>query len=268
MKRLRYSIFLILSVIISLTSCKKSTKLIPDKIPDPKPTETGKFIPVKFEADDFTLVLKYKEHTALLTEISDSDDNKMVITYTTEQDLYKLEKYSNGRLFYIVYYQRVDRNPTSKALLFDYNDLLNRYNPHGFYTITYNEQQKISEVNYYDNSNVLIAKNALSYAASKNPSEMTTSEYPGSTTTTKYTFDNGKGICNNVVNSELLASELAYWFFLCTNNNMLSTSDQQSPQENISFNYEYNENGYPSIVKITSDEGTKNIKITYKRLDP
>jgi hypothetical protein len=268
MKRLRYSIFLILSVIMGLASCKKSKKLIPDKIPDPKPTETGKFIPIKFEASDFTLNLKYKENTSLLTEITDSEANKTIITYTKELDLYKLEKYNNDRLFYIVYYQQVDQNPTSKALIFDYDDLLNRYNPRGFYSISYNEQQKIAAINYYNNSNGLIAANVMSYGASKNLSAMNITDYPGSTTTTKYTFDQKQGICSNVTNSELLAPELEYWFFLGASNNILSTMDQQSPKENTSFNYEYNENGYPSTVKITSDEATKNINITYKRLDP
>jgi|GEM_PF-1884601 len=268
MKRLKYSIFLILSVFMTLTSCKKSKQLKPDEVPVPPPTETHQYIPVKFESADFTLNLKYKENTALLEEITDTDDNKTIITYTTAQHLYKIEKYENGDLFYVVYYELGDKKVISKALMFDYKDLVHSYIPRGFYTITYNEQRKANVFNYYNNNNSLIRTEALLYNGSFNLSEIKTIEHPGTTIITNYTFDQQKGIGSNITNSELLASELEYWFFLCTNNNFLTTVNQESPKENISFKYEYNEHGYPSNAQFTSNNNTQNIKITYKRLSP
>lgn len=268
MKKLKYPVFLILSAFMFVMSCKKSKKLQPDEIPDPNPAESGRYIPVKFEAKGFILNLKYKGNTALLEEITDSDRNKTVITYTTGQQLYKLEKYSNGDLFYVVYYEQGDLKVTNKALLFAYNTLSHSYSPSGFYTISYNDQQKMSALNYYNNNNLLIRTDAFSYSRSASLSAINTTTYPGPTDITNYTFDQKKGIGSNIVNSQLLATELEYWFFLCTDNNLLNTANQKSPAENISFNYEYNTNGYPSGVKFTNDNNTQNIRITYKQLDP
>lgn len=255
------------AVLICLASCKKSKKLSPEIIDPPQPHETRLCIPVKLETTDFTLNLKYNENTALLTEITDNDNNKIVFTYNGGKDLFKVEKYRNKALFYIVYYEWSDQKVISKALTFDYDPILSRYTPRGSYTISYNQQQKISVVNNYDHNDHLIETTALSYTASMNLAEVITTKYPSAAIVNKYTFDKKNGICSQMINSELLAYELPYWFFMCANNNILSKINQQSPKENINFTYEYNENGYPSTVKFSKNNVPQNMKITYKLLN-
>ncbi|MFA4868114.1 MAG: hypothetical protein WC623_07945 [Pedobacter sp.] len=270
MKSIKSLHFVAFCALIVLLSCKKETKP-PIEEPKPKkeeptlpvPKDKGEYIPIKLEAEGTTLTLKYKENTALLTEIVDSDGNKTVIIYNTDGFPQKLEKYKNGKLFFIDYYEQKDKKLTNKIQSFDHDAITNRTSPNGYYTLTYNDQLRIGTIDYYNNNKKLIKTSDLYYSESLNLSEISSTEHK----TIAYTYDLKNGISSNIPFSDLFTLQLEHWFLKCKNNNLTTMLNQESPQNNIDISYEYNDNGYPSKVILTSAKMKQSITITYKRLE-
>lgn len=267
MNSLKYMHFLMFSVLVILASCKKTKNVKINESPPPPPVETHTYVPVKFETPGYRLVLKYKDKSSLLSEIADANGNKTVITYTQEQHPFKLERYKNDKLFYIVYYEQPDKKLTSKAKIFDFNAATGGFTPLSSYTLMRNEQQKISKLEYYNTRNKLTDTYTFLYSASGNLQEMNATPHPGHATITTFTFDQGKGISSYIQHNELLAFESDEWFFFCSGNNILNIQHQKTPQDDINFKYDYNENGYPSNVIITSNGNAQTFQITYARLE-
>ncbi|WEK20558.1 MAG: hypothetical protein P0Y49_05330 [Candidatus Pedobacter colombiensis] len=269
MSNLKHYRFVPLIALLLVLACKKNrTSKI--EIPEPEPPHVTKtLIPIKFEATGLTINLKYKENTPLLTEISDAAGAKTLFTYTSDQYLSKIEKYNNGKLFYVGYYQKKDdEKMISKVVLFNYDDLKNNYTPKGFYTLTYNLLQQLSTIQYYNNANNLIDTRSQFYTTAKNLSEVDMIDNSGSINVNTYTFDQKKGIASNMDHAQLFALESEHWFLICSGNNLLSYRNQKSPLENTDFSYEYNGDGYPSKMTITKNKNTQQIKITYKSIEP
>lgn len=265
MKNLKHLFCLTLTAIIFI-ACKKNKHQKTPENSQTQPTETYYYIPVKFENDENDLTLKYKDNTAQLIEIADTKGNKTLITYTKEEHPLKLEKYRNGILLNVVYYELPDKKTISVAQQFNYDPITRSFTPLSSFTLTYNEQQRIHTINYYDKTVNLIKTHRFSYVVFGNISENTITPHTGSATVTNYTSDQKKGINSHINYSELFALEAEHWFFLCSVNNILNSINQKSPQENINFKYEYNENGYPSNMTMTKNNNTQHIKIIYKQM--
>ena len=270
MKRIKSLHFVALCIFIVLLSCKKGTKpQIEESKPKkeeptlPVPKDKGEYIPIKLEADGATLTLKYKENTALLTEIADSEGSKTVIIYNMDGFPQKLERYKNGKLFFIDYYEQKDKKLTNKIQSFDHDAITNRTSPNGYYTLTYNDQLRIGTIDYYNNNKKLIKTSNLYYSESLNLLEISSNGTKNST----YTYDLKNGISSNIPFSDLFTLQLKDWFLQCQNNNITTLLSQENPQNNIDFSYEYNDNGYPSKVILTSAKIKQGITITYKRLE-
>lgn len=271
MKSLKFPHFVILVAFIVL-SCKKEKTHLPTKeepvLPGPVetiPVEKGLYIPIKIEGSDLSLSFKYKEHTPLLTEISGTDKSKVVISYTAQQNPQKLEKYKENKLIYVVYYEQPDKKTTHKAMTFEHKEKPSTFSPIGAYQLTYNEQNKISTVNYFNNSNVLIKTDNLLYTASLNLSTLNTVN-PANLIT--YTYDQKNGISSHIPYMELLTLEIEHAFLCCSNNNIITSQNKQHPEKNIEVDYEYNENDYPSSMTIANNQLKKTFKIIYKRQEP
>lgn len=268
MKSIKPLHFVVLCAFIVLLSCKKETKPQIEESKSkkedpisPQPTDKGKYIPVKLEATGTTLTLKYKENTALLTEINDSDGSKTVIIYNTDGFPQKLEKYKNGKLFFIDYYEQKDKKLTNKIQSFDHDAITNRTSPNGYYTLIYNDLLKIVSIDYYNNNKVLIKTSNLHYTESLNLTEI------NGTASKTYRYDLKNGISSNIPFIDLFSLQLEYWFLQCNNNNLTTMVSQEAPQNNIDFSYEYYDNGYPSTATLTNAKNKQSITITYKRLE-
>ncbi|SMC58256.1 hypothetical protein SAMN04488101_101467 [Pedobacter nyackensis] len=261
------ALFLLLLVL----ACKKNQHTRP-VIPEPEPVPVKPppaiskiLVPIKLETTGLILNLKYKDKTDLLTEISDASGTKTVITYTAEQHPSELEKYKNGKLFYTAYYERADKKTTSKVIMFETKGSF--YTPLGSYTLSYNNLQQLNEVKYYNHNEQLNKTRNLSYI-SGNLSEEANTTPPSSAEVNTYTFDQKKGIASHIKYSQILALEHEHWFLYFTSNNILNLENPKMPLENISFSYEYNEDGYPSKMTINKNTSVQHIKITYKALEP
>ena len=104
MRILKCRQLIILSTVIVFLSCKKGKNIKTTENPPSPTAETYIYVPVKFETPSAAVLLKYKENTAQLIEITDTDGNRTVITYATDEQLFKLEKYKNTTLLHVVYY--------------------------------------------------------------------------------------------------------------------------------------------------------------------
>lgn len=267
MKNSIHHYILALFAILCLTACKKN-KVIKMEIPAPeKPQKVKKLIPVKFESAGLTLSLKYKENTALLTELDEGGGNRILIDYTAEAYPSKLEKYKNGRLFYIAYYMLDDEKKATKVLTFDYDDPLGNYTPTGSYTLGYNELGLLQTISYYNDKDDPGNSCIRSYTNSGSLSEIGLNTSQNSWDRMTYTFDQKPGVSGIIPYNQLLTLEVDYWFLFCSDNNILSCLNQKSPLENVNFSYEYNEHGYPSNISISKNKSTQNIKVTYKALE-
>lgn len=264
---MKYVFFVILSAFFAFSSCKKANNHSGTEADLPSEEKKYAYLPIKFEMATSLLTLTYKGNTTLLSEIADDQGHKTVISYTGEQRLLKLEKFNDEKLFYVVYYESSDKKTIGAAQTFDYNPVNMRYTPLSSYHLFYDKQQQIRTINYYEKNINLTKTLELSYSTSGNLSERTTTPVSGIRSILKYTFDQQRGICNQISHLGLLAFEAEHWFFLCTFNNIIDSTDQASPSEAINFKYEYNENGYPSMVTIHKNGQYQNIRITYKRIE-
>ncbi len=267
MKNLTHYYVLTLFAILCLMGCKKN-KITKMEIPAPeKPQEVKKLIPVNFESAGLTVHLKYKENTAMLTELDEGGGNRMVIDYTADQSPSKLEKYKNGRLFYIAYYMLDEEKKVTKVLTFDYDDPSGNYTPTGSYTLGYNELGLLHTISYYNDKDDPGNTCIRSYTNSGSLSEIGLNTNEDSWDRMTYTFDQKPGVSSHIPYSQLFTLEVDHWFLFCSGNNIMSCINQKSAFENINFSYEYNENGYPSNISISKNQATQNIKVTYKTLE-
>lgn len=268
MKNLKRHHFFIICALIVL-SCKKEKQAHPitnppvlppttESIPkETAPPEKDLYVPIKIEGSELSLTLKYLDNTALLNEILDGNGTKTIITYTTEQQPQKMETYI-GKEIHITYYQQDKHNNIIK--ISNYIEKSKQQIFVDSYSLSYNEQRKISTINHYNNYNILLNANNLQYTESLNLSTLNTLS-PENTNT--YTYDQKKGISNNIPYSELFTLTIEHSFLLCSGNNLLTILNQKQPQKNINISYEYNEHNYPSNMTINSE---KTFKITYKQL--
>lgn len=268
MKCMNY-LFLTLSFVLTmLSSCKKNKNLKPGETDDLQPAKPQRYVPVKFETATYHMHLNYQDNTTLLTSITDSNGDKILITYTKDQQLFKLEKYQKEKRFNVVYYGQPDEDRNSVAQVFDYDEILKTFTPAGSYHLLYNPENRISYINYYDERLNRTAILHYVYHGSGNLAEMNITGHPGSAETFQYTFDQKSGICQHISFLQLIALETDQWFFHCSLNNLLKSTAQKSTPKETSFSYEYHKNGYPSKMKVKDDEGIQVIEITYKQLSP
>lgn len=259
---------LLILIVLLILACKKSVPLKKEILKEENPVGHT-LIPLKLESKGLTLHLKYKENTALLTEITSNDGLKTLISYTDGLHLSKLEKYKNEKLYYSVYYEKDSKQSINKVILFKYNDLSHNYTPDGFYLLTYNDSDQLTGINYHNNNstNSLIKSATRIYSLSGNLLAINTLDYPDQANVIEYSFDNKKGISSNISHSYLFALESEHWFLMSSLNNILGYNNQKAIAENVSFNYEYNEDGYPSKMIMTKNGTTQNLTITYKTLE-
>ncbi|WP_316810858.1 hypothetical protein [Pedobacter heparinus] len=263
----KYQSVLILLTTLLLPACKKNKAASENPAPEEKRADQL-FVPVKLETTGLAITLKYKENTALLNGIEDTEGNKIALAYNNKLQLSKLEKYRNNKLYYAAYYEYKEEKLAQRVNQFEHDPTFDSFTPIGFYTLAYNDYRQFTELKYYNSNSTdnLTKACTRSYGPSQNLSAHTSTIYPNQTNLLSYNFDNKKGMASHIAESQYLALEMEYPFLLSSVNNILSYSNQQMPAENSSFTYEYSAEGYPSKMTISSNKKTQTFKITYKVL--
>jgi hypothetical protein len=242
-------------------ACKKisSKKKEETGVPAEQPVKT--FVPLKFESDQLQITFKYQENTANLIEITGSDGYAMTITYKNQQP-YEIKKMKNNKSFQLVDYVK-DKQGLPKARAFDENGSV--FTPTGYYILDYDQNQQLGKIRYYKDNGELFRESTLSYSLG-NVTARIQSNYPGGSKSTHYTYDLKNGIFKHIKYPERLLLETRYPFFSAGQNNILSSTGIETPQENITYNYEYNADGYPSQLMITDHNVKQSFKVTYMEL--
>jgi hypothetical protein len=277
----KFIYLVLLSTLGFLSSCSKSNPPVtPEKpivtvpVPPPPtttppvttpptgvpPTSTTKLLPIKIESPNQSVLFKYLGDTNSLLSVENSTGKKIIITYK-DNHMNTLYTYEGNKTFYVDFVR-------------DHNHRVNKVNqwsqttdndiPLGYYTITYNEQQQMTEINYFSPKNVPISTKTLAYDSTNNQMGIII-ETKGTTETTKYTFDLKNGLFKNVANAQLIAMETGENFLLSADHNLLSMKSS-NPKNDLTCSYEYNVDAYPTLINWEAPNVKMTFKVSYKTL--
>ncbi|HMI02090.1 MAG TPA: hypothetical protein VK541_06380 [Pedobacter sp.] len=242
-------------------ACKKISSKKREETAPPTEQPVKRLVPLKFESDQLQITLKYQENTANLIEIAGSDGYTMTITYKNQQP-YEIKKMKNNKPFQLIDYVK-DREGLPKARSFDENGAV--FTPTGYYILDYDQNQLLVKIRFYKDNGELFRESTLSYSLG-NVTTQIQSNYPGGSKNLHYTYDLKNGIFKHLKYPERLLLETRYPFFSAGQNNILSSTGTETLQEKITYNHEYNEDGYPSQIMITDHNMKQNFKVTYMEL--
>ena len=223
------------------------------------PASTTRLLPIKIESPNQSVVFKYLGDTNSLLSVENSTGKKVIITYK-DNLMNTLYTYEGDKTFYVDFVR-------------DHNNRINKVNqwsqtadddiPLGYYTITYNDQQQMTEVNYFSAKNVLLHTKTFAYDLSND--KMGVIIETNKTEITKYTFDLKNGLFKHVANAHLIAMETGENFFLSADHNLLSVKSS-TPKNDLTCSYEYNLDAYPTLITWEALNVKMTFKVSYKTL--
>lgn len=232
---------------------------IPPIIP---PVSQVKWLPVKIESTQETIIIKYKEKTGLITSIEESQAGKKhFISYNADDTLFGYELYENNEQVYFTDYW--DDSNLRINYVTQFKNEGKKTTPLGRYTLDYNALNQLTDIKYYSAQKVLLRTKILSYDAAANVNSILTTEATQERTT--FTFDQQNGIFKHVDNALLISLEMEDKFFNSIHHNVLTiTGVAGSPGYN--YAYEYNADAYPNQVTLQESNINTIFRITYKPL--
>ena len=225
------------------------------------PVSQVKLLPVKIESTHQTIIIKYKENTALITSIEDSKAGKKhFIGYNADNTLFGYELYENNERTYFINYW--DDSNLRINYVTQFKDS-GKITPLGRYTLEYNTLSQITAINYYSAQKELLHTKTLSYDAAANVNSILTTKVIQERTT--FTFDQQNGIFKHVDNALLISLEITDKFFNSIQHNVLTITGVSGTPTYI-YAYEYNADAYPDQVTLQESNVNTIFKITYKPL--
>lgn len=258
-----------MTLISMLYACKKHKAPKEEEVEVEKPDENSlkkRYLPIRLESSTFNFSLKYKEGTNLLSEIIGSDGNRTLITYTAAQIPLKLESYQNTTLLKLIDYYKDGKQRIRQCTSFNYDANNRSYLHLGDINIDYDGKDQINNLKFINNLNKLTWEMAFIYNTEGNIDNTQLIDENSGNNTFSYTYDKQLGIYQHVPYTALFSIALEGFFLNCSNNNVLTFSDQKKTVENALYSYEYNLDGYPISIKISKNKTTQTFKISYMEL--
>ena len=264
-----------LTAFVSVASCSKSNPPVTPEKPvvtvpvqpppttnppaDNPPPSTAKLLPVKIEAPGQSILFKYVGETNSLLSVDDGAGKKLTVTYKDNQ-MNGLITHQGNKFFYVDYW----RDKQERIYKVDQCSQTSSEDIHlGYYTIKYNDQQQMTEINYFSPNNKPLHTKTFMYDLPND--RMGSITETNGTETTKYTFDLQNGLFKNVANAQLIAMETGENFFLSAQHNLLSITST-NPKNNMTCNYEYNADAYPTLITWEALNVKMTFKVSYKTL--
>lgn len=262
------SIFISLFVITTVSNihCKKKKLHQEDGPSKPEHPSDKVFLPVKFQSKSLTLTLSYLEKTTFLKSIENSVGTRAEITYKDKRIL-KVTFSERGKVTaFIDFIGNSNKINSIQSWLVDLKVNIST----GNYTLSYDEQNRISEAHYYGVDRLLFKQMSFKYLQDGNISEINTEQLnETSNSGYRYGYDTRTGICKHISFFSYLYRELGYDFLYPTPNNPVSATGSGSEKDKQRlYNYTYNDQGYPSEISITKKNIKETFSITYQELLP
>lgn len=255
-------IAIITGIVFLIPSCSKNKPNKEEK-DEPIIKEPIKelFLPIKLESGNLIITLKYKENSALISEVKTSDGYRFKIIYKDGLPS-QYDKYAGKKLIQSIYCIRVP-DKDLKVTFFDVDGQAST--PTGFLLLKQNIQNQATAIQASGSGHSFPYQDSeWHYSSSGNLSSITINDSPTKTASIKYTHDEQNGIFKNAQHSQLLFLVLDFPLFSADANNRLSYSNTDTPSENTSFTYQYDADGYPTQYTTTKSKQT--FKITYMKL--
>ena len=226
------------------------------------PVSQVKLLPVKIESTHQTIIIKYKENTALITSIEESKAGKKhFIGYNADNTLFGYELYENNERTYFTNYWDDSNLRINYVTQFKNED--KKITPLGRYTLEYSTLNQLTAIKYYSAQKELLLTKTLGYDAAANVNSILTTKATQERTT--FTFDQQNGIFKHVDNALLISLEITDKLFNSIQHNVLTiTGASGTPGYN--YAYEYNADAYPDQVTLQESNINTVFKITYKPL--
>jgi len=248
--------------IVTPVSPTPPTPTPPTTPPVIPPVSQVKLLPVKIESTHQTIIIKYKENTALITSIEESKAGKKhFIGYNADNTLFGYELYENNERTYFTNYWDDSNLRINYVTQFKNED--KKITPLGRYTLEYNTLNQLIAIKYYSAQKELQLTKTLSYDAAANVNSILTTKVTQERIT--FTFDQQNGIFKHVDNALLIFLEITDKFFNSIQHNVLTISGVSGTPTYI-YAYEYNADAYPDQVTLQESNVYTIFKITYKPL--
>ena len=265
----RLTPLLAFSLLLSLVMFSACKKMKPAKVEPAKETEVEKpvvvvppvkknLLPIKFVSANLTLEITYLEGTAAISNLKFSNGNTYLLSYT-DNILKKLQKQKSDLIIQSVDYLVSNGNIT-RVQRFDVNG--QRSTPTEKYYFEYNTALQISNVKFYGVSGSLLSDQNLTYT---NLGNLGSSTLKTGTvlSSSDYTYDSKNAIFKNVLFCQVLKYEINEPFLNQGVNNMIKLGNPLLATDDLSYQYIYRTDDYPTEVKITKNGITDTYVVSY-----
>ena len=244
----------------------------PGKVEPTKETEIEKpvvvvpgvkknMLPTKLVSTNLTLEITYLDGTAAISNLKFSNSNTYLLSYTGKV-LKNIQKKKSNLIIQSVDYIVSNGNIT-RVQRFDVDG--QRSTPTEKYYFEYNTALEISNVKTYGVSGSLLSDQNLTYT---NLGNLSTSTLKTGTLLSNYNYnyDTKNAIFKNVMFCQVLKYEISEAFLNQGLNNLTKLSNPSLATDNLSYEYTYGLDDYPTEVKITKNGITEAYTITYMEL--
>jgi hypothetical protein len=274
MKKTSTSLFPFLALLFLLAfACKKKNSPAGPEGPEAVPAvpttpvspggEIKALVPLSISTDNLKIDFDYATTGNYLTEIRQSNGTREMIVYNDKNQLKEFKRYLKDDLLYHVYYVLNPDGLVTKGIQYSVEAGGKLISPLGFYQVSYDEAKQIEIVDWYDFKNMLIKTRDFSYNDKSQSTGVKTSGSQPSNRT--YFYDEHSGMFKLVPQLEILSLEHEAFYLLNVKANLKAIKNENQPDEDRSFEMQYNVNGYPATITQTDAAAKSKIyKIIYR----
>jgi hypothetical protein len=252
-------------------ACTKKNSPAPTPTPSPTkevpvvptPVAEKSHIPVKLEAENTMITLKYKGNTMNISEIENSDGTKELYMYNDKDQLKEYDRYEKTERMYVVYYLRDQDGYVTKGNQNKVESNGTVLTPIGSYRIEYTADRKISKVSWYDNSNKLLSEAIRTYSDDGTSLKITTTGQNAGVV--DYLFDGKKAWCSRMNYNQVLSIESLPGLLLSNTGNISKSVGSSADIQSKTYTYTYDPENYPtSWIEADAKGSKRTIKVTYR----
>ena len=225
------------------------------------PPKKKVWLPAKLTISNSIIEINYLDGTALISSIKYANGTSYSLSYT-DKILKKLVKQLNNTIIQSADYLVADGKITRVQR---FNISGQRSTPTEKYYFLYNTKSELVNVKTYEVSNLLQSELNLAYNSAGNISSAALKT--GSITENfEYTYDASNSLFKDVLIPQILRFEINELFLNQGTNNLTRINNTSRSEDEISYQYIYNADNYPTEIKYTNKGVVGTYKVSYIEL--